>query len=79
VIRRLGKRDTLFAVHFTAVFPRGKIIVDGTGKFSNLRKGLNVAITGGTGRYENASGTVTAQQGRCDGARAIRLRFQVTL
>ena len=78
MIRRRG-RDALFAAHFTSVFPRGKIIVDGIGKFSNLRKGLNFAITGGTARYDTASGTVTAQLGRCDGARALRLRFQVTL
>jgi hypothetical protein len=77
VAKRLGRRDALNIVDATVTLRGGKLTIYGTFKFSSFRDGVTVPITGGSGRYLNAGGSVTARPSRCDGARGLRIAFNV--
>ena len=80
-IRPSGDRNGWFQVVATAFFAEGRITVTATGKFSwsATKDGTNFPITGGTGHYRNASGTVTIKDAHCDGKKGSRLTFDVDL
>jgi hypothetical protein len=77
VAKRLGRRDALNLVDGVVHLGGGKLTFYGSFKFSSFRTGVTAAITGGTGRYTNAGGTLTARSGRCAGAAGTRLTFDV--
>jgi hypothetical protein len=63
VIHSLGKHDARFRAAATFRIGNGKIEVAGSGRFSGLVKGTaSLAIIGGTGAYNGASGTLVIRQ-----------------
>jgi hypothetical protein len=70
-------KDALFIVDITTQLRRGKITFYGVGKFGGFRKGLKLAITGGTGSYNDARGAVTVKSGQCRGKRGTRYAFNL--
>ncbi len=64
LIRQIGKNDAIFRVGATFVLGAGKIEAAGTSTFSNLRKGAAFTVTGGTGAYAGASGTVNVREAK---------------
>jgi hypothetical protein len=64
IIKRVGKQDAQFRVAATFLFGGGKIEAAGFSTFGNVAKGAPFAITGGTGAYEGATGTVVAREGK---------------
>lgn len=64
----IGHADTIvtfldaegeFQVTCTVVLGAGKLLFEGGGNFSELATGVVVPVTGGTGQYSQAAGTVT--------------------
>jgi hypothetical protein len=76
-VKPIGRQDGLAIVDVTVNLRGGKLTVYGAFRFSQFRRGAKFTITGGTGAYSNAGGSVTVTSGRCDGARGDRLRFNV--
>jgi hypothetical protein len=74
----IKKRNGAFIVEDTFIFPTGKIMIYGASRFANISKAA-FAVTGGTGRFSNTSGTVRASGGRCNGKRGLHLTFNLTL
>jgi hypothetical protein len=77
VVKLIGQRNALNLVDGSITLGGGKLAFYGSFKFSGFRDGVTVPITGGSGRYLNAGGSLTAQTGRCDGAPGTRLTFNV--
>jgi hypothetical protein len=67
-----------FIADATFTFPTGKVMVYGASRFANIQK-ARFAVTGGTGRFRNASGTLTLSPARCDGKRGLNLTLRLTL
>jgi hypothetical protein len=61
---------------FTAEFTDGSITATGKASFPELEVGAPFAVTGGTGAYNGARGTVTAQE---LGRGAIKFTFDATV
>jgi hypothetical protein len=85
LVRRFGEEhseefDGLLLVDAMFFFPTGKISVYGSFKFSDFgqERGINLPITGGTGRYEGATGVLNVQQHGCDGKSGSVFRFHIT-
>lgn len=79
VVNLVGKNNGRFIVDATLTFKAGKVSTYGPGLFSNFRKGINFPVTGGTGAYRQADGTVTAKNGACRGKPGTRLTLDLTL
>jgi hypothetical protein len=77
-VKEVGQRDAVVHITVTFLFDDGRIAAQGFTKFRNLRDGVTIPITGGTRAYRGASGHVEAREGgKCNGKRALRLRFEV--
>jgi hypothetical protein len=63
-IRRFANHDVLFRAAATFKLRGGDIEVAGASRFSKLRNGARFSITGGTGTYNGASGTVIVSNTR---------------
>jgi hypothetical protein len=63
-IRGSRNGDVRFRAMATFKFKRGSLEVSGTSKFSKLQTGGKFAITGGTGIYNGAAGTMVARATR---------------
>jgi Allene oxide cyclase barrel like domain len=61
-IRALGKQDARFRAAATFKIDGGTIEAAGSRKFSKLDTGAKFAITGGTGAYAGASGTLVVRE-----------------
>ena len=64
LIRPVGKKDAMFRVAATFVLGAGKIEAAGTSTFKHLSGGAAFTITGGTGDYAGASGSVNVREGK---------------
>jgi hypothetical protein len=74
LIRAIGNQgNALFRVAVTARLGGGKIEASGFGKLSQLSKGVTGAVTGGTGVYEGATGTLTFRETERRGYLTFRL------
>jgi hypothetical protein len=62
LIRAIGKRNALIRAAATFQFARGKIEVAGYSTTSRLAEGALFTVTGGTGAYAGATGTVTVRE-----------------
>lgn len=80
-LKPIGDRNGWFQFVVTGFFGEGKLTAVASGKFSQFgsKNGAKFPITGGTGRYRNASGVVTAKDGSCDGSRGTRITFEINL
>jgi hypothetical protein len=84
LIRRFGEEgpgfDGLLAVDAMFFFPTGKIAVYGMFKFSDFGRedGINIPVTGGTGKYEGATGVMNVREHSCDGKGGSVFRFHIT-
>jgi hypothetical protein len=72
------RRNGSFIADATFIFPTGKVMIYGASRFANISK-TAFAVTGGTGRFSNASGTLRASGGRCNGKRGLHLTLNLTL
>jgi hypothetical protein len=77
IVKPIGRRDARSLVDGVVQLGRGKVSFYGTFKFSGFPQGVTTPITGGTGSFAGAGGTLTARSGRCDGAAGTRLTFEV--
>jgi hypothetical protein len=77
-VKLKGQQDAIFHAVGTWLFENGRITGQTFSKFSNVRKGITAAITGGTGAYRNASGQITVQEGRCNGKQGLRFHVQLS-
>jgi hypothetical protein len=71
------RNDVLFIVDSTDRFAKGKISTYGYGRFSAGRKGLKIAIIGGTGIYNQARGAALVKFGRCAGKPGTRITYNL--
>lgn len=76
-IRIVNQQDALADISAMFFFPSGKISVYFSARFSDLDKGERFPITGGTGAYENASGSVFIKNHPCDGEPGTSFHFHV--
>jgi Dirigent-like protein len=74
----LKRRNGSFILDATFIFPTGKITVYGVSKFANFTKAA-FAVTGGTGRFRNAGGTLNLSGGKCNGKAGLHLTLNLTL
>ena len=61
-IRAIGKQDARFRATATFKLNGGTLEAAGAGKFSQLDAGHKFAITGGTGAYNGATGTLVVKE-----------------
>jgi hypothetical protein len=79
-VKPRGERDGYFIIDVTVVLPKGKVTVYGASRFSQEEgRGAKYAVTGGTGAYNNVRGAVISRRGKCDGARGMRLTYNLFL
>lgn len=78
-VKRTGKGDGVSILDVTAVLPTGKLLLYAPVRFSQFTKGARMAITGGTGNFNNASGGAVVRDGKCLGHRGTRVTATVTL
>jgi hypothetical protein len=64
LIRPLGKNNAMFRVAATFVLGAGKVEAAGTSTVKHLRRGAAFTITGGTGDYAGASGSLNVREGK---------------
>ena len=78
-LKPIGDRNGWFQFVVTAFFGEGKLTAVASGKFGGFgsKDGITFPITGGTGRYKNASGVVQVKDGRCDGSKGAILSFDI--
>jgi hypothetical protein len=74
---KVRRRDALFIADITTIFPNGKISWYGSSWFESFRAGAKFVVTGGTGSYRGAQGSVIVENGRCRGKRGLRLTFNL--
>lgn len=70
VVRPKGESGPASAVYLGRAmffFPEGRVTIELAGPFDKLREGASWPVTGGTGRYEHATGSVFVESRRCDG------------
>jgi hypothetical protein len=79
VVRRVGKHDARIIVDATMVLGAGKVSAYGPARFSAFDNGVSFPVTGGTGIYRKAVGTVRVTTGRCRHKSGIRLNFRLAL
>jgi hypothetical protein len=78
VMRVLRSGDFVFMLDCQVRLETGTILFNGTARFGDFRSGAVFPVTGGTGAYELARGTVTATLGRFAGKRGATLAFDLT-
>jgi hypothetical protein len=78
VVRRIG-HDAQIIVDATMILGAGKISAYGPARFSRFANGVSFPVTGGTGIYRKAVGTVRVVNGSCVGKSGIRLTFRLAL
>ncbi|HEX3325797.1 MAG TPA: hypothetical protein VHV50_02260 [Actinomycetota bacterium] len=79
IVRLIGKHDARFIVDATMILHAGKISAYGPARFSAFDKGVSFPVTGGTGLYRKAVGTVRVVNGHCVGKGGIRLSFRLAI
>ena len=62
IIQGIGKNNARFRAAATFALGAGKIEAAGASTFSKLSKGAAFTVTGGTGTYAGATGTVNVRQ-----------------
>jgi hypothetical protein len=77
IVRQIGKNDAQFIVDATMILNGGKISAYGPARYSRFATGVSFPVTGGTGIYRRADGTVRVVSGRCRGRAGIRLTFRL--
>ena len=81
-MKPIGKNDGFHITEGTVVLPDGKIVIYAGGKFSEFAEedGADLPVTGGTGAYQDASGTMTVLEGQelCD-RKGATLTFSLLL
>lgn len=81
-VKPVGKNDGFHITDGTAVLPDGKIAVYSGGKFSEFgaEDGADLPVIGGTGAYQDATGTMTVleDQELCD-RKGATLTFSLLL
>jgi hypothetical protein len=77
VVRTLSKDNWLGIVDCTIELPRGDLVFYGAFRFAGLAKGATLPVTGGTGDYTGARGTVTIRLGKLGGREGGYLTFDV--
>lgn len=79
VIETYDDGDFLFIVNATFKLTRGDIQETGAVRYSDVAAGQAVvAVTGGTGAYAAAAGTITGRLGTRDGHDGVYLTFNIT-
>jgi hypothetical protein len=74
LIRAIGNQgNALFRVALTARLGGGKIEASGFGTLARLSRGFRCAVTGGTGLYAGATGTLTFRETERRGLFTFRL------
>ena len=82
VVRPVGDTGPAGAVYLGRAmffFPRGRVTIELAGPFDKLREGASWPVTGGTGRYENATGTVFVESRKCDGKGGTIFAFDLQI
>jgi hypothetical protein len=64
LIQPLGKHNARFRAAATFALAAGKIEAAGASAFSRLGKGAVFTVTGGTGAYAGATGTLNVREGK---------------
>jgi hypothetical protein len=64
IIRGKGNQDALFRAAGTFQFAGGKVEAAGYSRFSSLEDGAAFTVTGGTGDYAGATGTLTVRSAK---------------
>jgi hypothetical protein len=64
VIRPVGKNNAIFRAAATFRLADGKLEAAGYSNFAKLQKGGSFTVTGGTGAYENQTGTLVVRTGK---------------
>jgi Allene oxide cyclase barrel like domain len=77
IIRVIHHQDALVHINAMFYFPNGKIAVFFAAKFQDLDTGQRFPITGGTGHYENATGSVLIKNHPCAGDPGTTFHFHV--
>ena len=77
VVHRIGKHDAKIIIDATLILRNGKITAYGPARFTRFTKGVTFPVTGGSGHYRKARGTVRVVEGGCAGKSGIRLTFRV--
>jgi hypothetical protein len=78
VMRLLKSGDFVFMIDCQVTLADGTILFAGTARFGDFGTGAVFPVTGGTGAYELARGTVTATFGQLDGKDGATLAFDLT-
>jgi hypothetical protein len=73
-----GGEDVDLTVHCTVVLPGGTIVFYGGFRLSDAEVGVTLPVTGGTGDFELARGTVNITLGELDGTPGATLTFDLT-
>lgn len=69
--------DALFILDCTVRLGGDAIVFYGSGRFSDLATGVTFAVTGGTGRYAGAAGTVRVVPGELAGETGVTMTFDL--
>ena len=78
VMRVLKTGDFVFLIDCQVKLSTGTILFNGTARFSDFSSGAVFPVTGGTGSYELARGTVTGTAGSVGGKDGATLAFDLT-
>ena len=79
VLRVIGGGEDLdVTLACTVVLPEGTIVFYGAFRFSDAGTGVSLPVTGGTGDFELARGTVNIVGGELNGAQGATLTFDLT-
>ena len=78
ILRVIHGQDAVVHIDAMFYFPNGRIAVFFAGKFSDLDTGARYPITGGTGHYEDATGSVFIKNHPCDGKAGTSFHFHVS-
>lgn len=78
VVEPLDGGDAVFLLDCTVRLPDGTLVFSGAEQLAHLGIGVTYAVTGGTGRYAGARGTVDGEMDETDGEEVSRLTFSFT-
>lgn len=77
IVKPLPNDDAIFIVDGTWSLADGSLTAYGSAKFSDLEAGGTFVVTGGTGAYEQARGSVTVTLTQMGGTEGATLAFHV--